>query len=128
MIIIDDCSPDNVNNLIKKYIEKDNRIKLIKLEKNIGPANARNEGIKQAKGKYIAFLDSDDIWFPKKLEKQLKFMQDNNVTYKELMLLQLFQKADKKLIQDYSCTNINYLRFLIKNNIPCLVTRAKGMN
>ena len=47
----------------------------------------------------------------------LKFMQDNNVTYKELMLLQLFQKADKKLIQDYSCTNINYLRFLIKNNI-----------
>lgn len=79
MIIIDDCSPDNVNNLIKKYIEKDNRIKLIKLEKNIGPANARNEGIKQAKGKYIAFLDSDDIWFPKKLEKQLKFMKDNNL-------------------------------------------------
>jgi glycosyltransferase involved in cell wall biosynthesis len=73
MIIIDDCSPDNVNNLIKEYISKDNRIKLIKLEKNIGPANARNEGIKQAKGKYIAFLDSDDIWFPKKLEKQLKF-------------------------------------------------------
>lgn len=47
----------------------------------------------------------------------LKFMQDNNVTYKELMLLQLFKKTDKKLIKDYSCININYLRFLIKNNI-----------
>jgi glycosyltransferase involved in cell wall biosynthesis len=79
MIIIDDCSPDNANEIIEEYIKNDDRINLIKLENNIGPANARNEGIKQAKGKYIAFLDSDDIWLPQKLEKQVKFMQDNNL-------------------------------------------------
>jgi len=79
MIIVDDCSPDNANEIIEKYTKKDSRIKLIKLEKNIGPANARNEGIKQARGKYIAFLDSDDIWLPTKLEKQIKFMQENDL-------------------------------------------------
>ncbi|MCG3714138.1 glycosyltransferase [Arcobacter lacus] len=79
MIIIDDASPDNSNKLVEEYLRKDNRIKLIKLVKNVGPAKARNEGIKQAKGKYIAFLDSDDIWLPKKLEKQVKFMEDNNL-------------------------------------------------
>ncbi len=79
MIIVDDCSPDNANKIIGNYTKKDSRIKLIKLEKNIGPANARNEGIKQAQGKYIAFLDSDDIWLPTKLEKQIIFMQDNDL-------------------------------------------------
>jgi len=79
MIIIDDASPDKANEIIKEYCKKDSRIKLIHLERNMGPANARNEGIKQARGKYIAFLDSDDIWLPTKLEKQVKFMQDNNL-------------------------------------------------
>lgn len=79
MIIIDDFSPDNANHIIDEYCKKDNRIKLIKLKKNVGPANARNEGIKQATGKYLSFLDSDDIWLPEKLAKQIKFMQDNNL-------------------------------------------------
>ena len=79
MLIIDDCSPDNANEIIEKYSKKDIRIKLIKLTKNSGPAIARNEGIKQAKGKYIAFLDSDDIWLPEKLEKQVNFMKNNNL-------------------------------------------------
>lgn len=80
MLIIDDYSPDNANNIIEKYIKKDERIKLIKLERNSGPAIARNRGIELAKGKYIAFLDSDDIWLPEKLEKQIKFMKDNNLS------------------------------------------------
>lgn len=80
MIIVDDCSPDNSNKVIEKYCKQDNRIKLIKLEKNSGPAIARNRGIKEAKGRYIAFLDSDDMWLPYKLETQVKFMQQNNVS------------------------------------------------
>jgi len=80
MIIIDDCSSDASIDIIEKYIENDNRIKCIKLEKNVGPANARNVGIQEAKGKYIAFLDSDDIWFPNKLEKQIEFMQKNDLS------------------------------------------------
>ncbi len=80
ILIIDDNSPDNANTIIESYRQEDNRIRLIKLEKNIGPARARNIGIKEAKGKFIAFLDSDDIWLPLKLEKQIKFMTDNNLS------------------------------------------------
>ena len=79
MIVIDDNSPDKANEIIEEYCKKDSRIKLIKLEKNIGPSNARNKGIEESRGKYIAFLDSDDIWLPTKLEKQIKFMQDNDL-------------------------------------------------
>jgi len=81
MIIVDDCSPDNSNEIIEEYCKKDSRIKLIKLEKNSGPAVARNRAIKEAKGRYIAFLDADDLWKPEKLEKQLLFMNENNLAF-----------------------------------------------
>ena len=76
MIIVDDCSKDNSKEIIKELAAKDKRIKPIFLEKNVGAAKARNVAIRQAKGKYVAFLDSDDLWNPKKLEKQLSFMYD----------------------------------------------------
>ena len=83
MLIIDDDSSDNSLEIINEYLEKDKRIKLIRLKKNSGPAMARNEGIKAAKGKYIAFLDSDDMWLPTKLERQISFMERNKlaITY-----------------------------------------------
>ena len=76
LIIIDDCSTDNTVNIIESY--KDPRIVLLKNKENSGAAYSRNRGINAAKGDYIAFLDGDDIWSPNKLEKQLKFMIDNN--------------------------------------------------
>jgi glycosyltransferase involved in cell wall biosynthesis len=81
MIIIDDCSPDNSNEIIESYYKKDKRIKLLKLKKNSGPAIARNRGIQEAKGRYIAFLDADDLWKHDKLEKQLIFMFENNLAF-----------------------------------------------
>lgn len=81
MIIVDDVSTDNSINVIGKYIEKDSRIRLIKLEKNTGAAVARNTAIKDAKGRFIAFLDSDDLWIPEKLEKQIYFMITNNYDF-----------------------------------------------
>ena len=81
MIIVDDVSTDNSVNIIKKYLKQDNRIKLIQLNKNSGAAVARNKAIEVAKGRYIAFLDSDDLWKPTKLEKQLVFMQKNNYDF-----------------------------------------------
>ena len=81
LIIVDDCSPDDSNNIITKYVDNDSRIKLIKLQKNSGPAVARNTAIEAANGRYIAFLDSDDVWLPNKLEKQIKFMQDNDLAF-----------------------------------------------
>ena len=70
MIIVDDASTDNTCTIIYDYCKKDNRIKLIRLKKNSGAAVARNRAIEKSKGKYIAFLDSDDIWLPEKLKIQ----------------------------------------------------------
>ena len=81
MIIVDDCSKDNSKEIIKELAAKDKRIKPIFLEKNVGAAKARNVAIRQAKGKYVAFLDSDDLWNPKKLEKQLSFMYENEIAF-----------------------------------------------
>ncbi|PEZ86250.1 glycosyl transferase [Bacillus cereus] len=81
MIIIDDVSKDNTCKLIKEESKKDNRIRLIELKENSGAAIARNTGINDARGKYVAFLDSDDLWLPEKLEKQLDFMQNNDIAF-----------------------------------------------
>ena len=78
VIVVDDCSTDDTVEVIKEYIKKDNRIKYYKLEKNSGAAIARNMAIDFATGKYIAFLDSDDVWFSEKLTKQISFMKENN--------------------------------------------------
>jgi len=81
MILVDDCSSDKSSEIINKYAEKDDRIKYIKLDINSGAAVARNTAIEASKGRYIAFLDSDDLWKPKKLERQLNFMKDNDVAF-----------------------------------------------
>lgn len=79
MIIVDDCSPDNGAgiNEVRKYTQ-DPRVKLIESKENRGSSGARNIALKEAKGRFIAFLDSDDIWHPDFLEKQMAFMEKNN--------------------------------------------------
>ncbi|MGM7702931.1 glycosyltransferase family 2 protein [Pseudalkalibacillus sp. Hm43] len=81
MIIVDDCSPDNSVEVIEEYVQKDSRIKLHQLSENSGAAVARNTAIDMADGKYIAFLDSDDLWLPEKLEKQVRFMEENKSVF-----------------------------------------------
>lgn len=77
LIISDDCSTDNTKKVIEPYMQEDNRIKYICNDKNCGAAITRNNALKVAQGKWIAFLDSDDLWHPEKLEKQVKFMVEN---------------------------------------------------
>lgn len=79
LIVIDDKSKDNTTAVIETYAQQHNNIKLIKLEQNGGVANARNVGLAEAKGKYIAFLDSDDIWLKDKLAKQVAYMEEKNL-------------------------------------------------
>ena len=81
LLFVDDCSKDNSINIINEAIKKDCRIKLIELQQNSGAAIARNTGIEKAKGKYIAFLDADDLWDNKKLEKQIAFMRENDYEF-----------------------------------------------
>jgi len=81
LIIIDDCSTDDSLDVVEKFLVTDNRIRLVRLPRNSGAAISRNEGIKLSKGRFIAFLDSDDIWKENKLEIQLKFMQENKLEF-----------------------------------------------
>lgn len=76
LIIVDDCSPDNTDEVVKPYLS-DERIRYLKNEKNSGTAVSRNRALREAKGKWIAFLDSDDLWMPEKLQKQVRFMEKN---------------------------------------------------
>lgn len=76
LIIVDDCSTDNTDEIVGSF--NDSRIRYFKNEKNSGAAVSRNRALREAKGKWIAFLDSDDLWLPEKLEKQLEFMAENN--------------------------------------------------
>lgn len=79
LLITDDCSTDDSREVIQAYADKDPRIKLFKLTENSGAGIARNNSIREAKGRFIAFCDSDDRWYPNKLERQLQFMLDNNL-------------------------------------------------
>lgn len=82
LIVVDDCSTDKSRQIVNQFAVTDNRITLIESAINFGgPAKPRNIGIEKAKGEYIAFLDADDIWLPEKLEKQLKFIQTNNLNF-----------------------------------------------
>ena len=76
LLIVDDCSNDKTVEIIKSF--KDKRIKFFENEKNSGAAVSRNKALREAKGKWIAFLDSDDLWMPSKLEEQLLFMTKNH--------------------------------------------------
>ena len=77
LLLVDDCSSDSSAKIIKEYTKKDKRIKYHKLENNQGAAIARNKALEKSKGRFIAYLDSDDLWEKEKIEKQVKFMLDN---------------------------------------------------
>lgn len=83
LILVDDCSPDDSADIIKEIcnLEETGRIRLIRKECNEGAAQARNTGIEAAVGRYIAFLDADDIWFPNKLERELAFMKEKQAAF-----------------------------------------------
>ena len=81
MLIVDDCSTDGSYETALEYSKKDTRIKVFRNEKNSGAAISRNKAIEESEGEYLAFLDSDDLWLPEKLEKQIKFMQDNGCDF-----------------------------------------------
>lgn len=120
MIIVDDISSDNSIEIIKKYCEKDSRIKYYILEEKGGASLARNKAIRESQGKYIAFLDADDVWKSDKLEKQVQFMENNNYdfTYHNYELIDENSKKLNKL--RIAPESITYKRALIGCSIGCL--------
>lgn len=81
LIIVDDCSKDNTLQVLKPYLDRYPNIHYYCLPENGGPAVARTEAMKRATGKYIAFLDSDDLWSPDKLERQIAFMKQTGAKF-----------------------------------------------
>ena len=117
-LIVDDFSSDNSCQIIEKY--KDTRISLIKLYKNIGPAEARNIAIRNAKGRYIAFLDSDDLWHPHKLEKQISFMFKNNIAFSFTTYQLISENGLKHMNIIKAPKKITYHDYLKNTIIGCL--------
>ena len=93
LIIVDDCSTDDTDAVVRPYLA-DGRIRYIKNEKNSGAAVSRNRALREAKGKWIAFLDSDDLWMPKKLEKQIAFMEQNDCRFSYTNYIEIDENSE----------------------------------
>jgi len=121
MLIIDDCSTDNSIEIIEKYINKDKRINLLKTKSNSGsPIEPRNIGIKNAKGRFIAFLDSDDLWLPDKLEHQIPLFDNENVAIVYSNYEKMTDEGERKNRIIKAPERLNFAQLLKSNYIGCL--------
>ena len=120
MIIVDDVSDDDTVKIIKSYQTKDKRIKLISLRKKGGASVARNKAISSAKGKYIAFLDGDDLWKKDKLDKQISFMENNNIYFSYTDYSYIDESGNDMGIYRKCPRKMSYFRMLLGDSIGCL--------
>ncbi|MBP2076171.1 glycosyltransferase family 2 protein [Oceanobacillus polygoni] len=120
MVIVDDRSTDNTTSIVEEYRKRDNRIKLIVLEENSGSAVARNTAMENAKGRYIAFLDSDDRWLPEKLDKQLRFMQEKDIAFSFTTYVRILEDGTKTNAISTTPESVNYDDLMKRCVIGCL--------
>ena len=127
LLITDDCSTDSTCEVILSFIKLDSRIKLFQLKNNSGAGAARNNSIYKAKGRYIAFCDSDDIWLPNKLDIQLNFMRNNGLKFTFSSYL-LRDENGKYLGTINAPEKITYNDILKNNYIGCLTVIYDSKN
>ena len=120
LIIVDDASDDNSRELISNIAEGDNRIKFIFLTKNIGVAGARNIALEMSEGRYIAFLDSDDIWKKDKLTTQIDFMQFHNISFSFSSYQPISENGMEFFREIKAPLKVGYNFFLKNTIIGCL--------
>ena len=114
LIIIDDCSTDGTQEILKEFLNN-KKIEILFLKKNKGPSFCRNIGIRKSNSRYIAFLDSDDFWESNKLEDQLNFMEKNNI---QLSFSDYFTFRGKQVIQRTNIkSELNYSDFIMNSSI-----------
>ena len=120
MIIVDDGSSDETENVVLSIIQNDNRIQFHKLNQNSGPAVARNTGIEKASGDYMTFIDADDIWFPTFIENNIKTIQETGIPF----VFSSYKRANVQLEFVYSDFivphKVSYTDILKSNSISCL--------
>ena len=119
LLIIDDASTDNSCELIRAFQTTDSRIKLIELPKHSGAAIARNTGLEISKGRYITFLDADDIWLKTKVEEQLHFIQKNKFSF-IFSAYEIINERDESVREIGVPGKINYKELLKTCAIGCL--------
>lgn len=119
LLITDDCSDDNTVEIVKKFIKRDNRIKLFELKENSGAGVARNNSIKHAKGRYIAFCDSDDKWLPNKLKIQLEFMESENLYFTYSSYYRILEDGKRRGVVTAPLF-LTYSMLLRNNYVGCL--------
>ncbi len=120
LILIDDNSTDGSKNIIAQYASDEPRVKSIYLSTNSGAAVARNEGITSADGKYIAFLDADDLWLPEKLEHQVHFMENSGVALSCTWYKTISAEGNDLGSILKAQPRITYKQLLKNNTIGCL--------
>ncbi|RTR32539.1 glycosyltransferase family 2 protein [Shewanella atlantica] len=118
LLITDDKSSDDTLAIINKYRNKDKRIRLFENEINLGAGGSRNRSIKEAGGKYIAFLDSDDLWLADKLSIQIGYMQKNNVALSYTWYQKFGNHGDGGFVEPR--LTVTYQQILYSNIIGCL--------
>ena len=119
MLIMNDVSTDNSLAIVSLYAKKNERIKIVNTEKNVGVVKGRNFLIDLASGKYIAFLDADDYWHNEKLEKQIKFMKEKNASISCTEYTRVKENEEK--INDVIIKEeISYNDMLKNNYLGCL--------
>lgn len=118
LIIVDDCSVDDTYKIVDKLCLNEERIKLFRMNENSGVAMARNFAISMSRGKYIAFLDSDDLWLPDKLEKQLNLMQEKKAVISYTAYRQFSMEKVGNLVSVPE--QVTYKQLLKGNVIGCL--------
>lgn len=126
LILVDDCSSDNTQEILHSYTKSDSRINLVSLPVNSGrPAVPRNIGLEKAHGEFIAFLDADDIWHRQKLELQMDFMKRYDCQFCSSSLIDFYLvsnvycQTDRMLKPEkISVEKIRHSRLLLKNLIP----------
>ena len=128
MIIVDDASTDGTVEIIREYAALDKRIRYSLLKENSGSAIARNVGLKMARSNYIAFLDSDDLWLPRKLDIQLGFMQKNNhpISFTSYELINHLGQSMNKVVRAVpQLSREEYLKTTLIGCSTALVDRNK---
>ncbi|WP_370559863.1 glycosyltransferase family 2 protein [Edwardsiella tarda] len=119
IIITDDNSSDKTVSICERYAKNDNRVKIFTSKKNDGAGISRNNSIKNANGRFIAFLDSDDIWHKDKLEKQISFMLTHNYAF-TYTGYQKISSSGELLSEIHPINRVNYSELLKSNVIGCL--------
>ncbi len=125
LVVVDANSKDRTLQIVQEYAQKDSRIRCITSADALGAANNRNIGVKQSRGQFMAFVDSDDLWTPDKLEKQLSFMQERQIDFSFHTYRRISEQGERRGKVQCIPEVVDYVGLLSNNSIGCLTVMLR---